>query len=131
MILFSEQAIAQDAASEGAGLGSLLPLVMIFAIFYFLIIRPQSKKIKQHTEMVKSLKKGDRVITAGGIEGVISKIDEESALAEVEIAEGVIVKVVRSTITDVSERNEAKPKTKLKAVEKSRNKKRKSGKIAA
>ena len=100
--MFINQALAQGASS-GGGSGFLIqiaPLVLIFAVFYFLLIRPQQKKMKDHRAMVEALSKGDKVITAGGLMGKITKIEDEK-IALVEISENVNVKVVRSTITEV------------------------------
>ncbi len=93
--------VAQAAAGGGEStLISLLPLVLIFVIFWFLLIRPQQKKMKQHRAMVDSLKRGDKVVTAGGIMGTVTKIISDSE-TQVEIAENVRIRVVRHTITDV------------------------------
>ena len=92
-------AYAQDAAAGGGGLlVQLLPLILIFAIFYFLLIRPQQKKMKEHREMLGALKRGDRVITGGGIIGTITKVRDDSEEIEVEIGQGVKIRVVRGTI---------------------------------
>jgi preprotein translocase subunit YajC len=86
---------------------SLLPLVLIFVVFYFLLIRPQQKKMKTHREMLKALRRGDRVVTAGGILGTIVKVGQDNdPEVAVEIAEGVRVKVLRGTITDIMTRGE-------------------------
>jgi preprotein translocase subunit YajC len=92
-------AYAQDAAAGGGGLlVQILPLILIFAIFYFLLIRPQQKKMKEHREMLAALKRGDRVITGGGIIGTITKVRDDSDEMEIEIAQGVKITVVRGTI---------------------------------
>ncbi|MEC9022465.1 MAG: preprotein translocase subunit YajC, partial [Pseudomonadota bacterium] len=90
---------AQSLGGSGA-LESLLPLVLIFVVFYFLLIRPQQKKQKQHREMLQALRRGDRVVTAGGIIGLIIKVNSETELT-LEIADGVRVKVARGMISDV------------------------------
>jgi preprotein translocase subunit YajC len=94
-------AFAQEAggAPPGFDLISLLPLVLIFVVFYFLLIRPQQKKMKVHREMVASLKRGDKVVTSGGIIGSVVKVEDGELL--VEIAKDVRVRVVRGTISDV------------------------------
>jgi preprotein translocase subunit YajC len=108
-------AYAQDVAGGGGDFFvSVLPLVLIFVVFYFLLIRPQQKKVKEHKSMVEALRRGDRVVTAGGILGqVVRVVDNE---VEVEIAKDVRVKVVKHTITDVLSRtepaNQAKPSRK-------------------
>ena len=95
-------AFAQAGGGAGGGFDivALLPLVLIFVVFYFLLIRPQQKKVKQHQSMVQSLRRGDKVVTGGGIIGTVAKVISDSELA-VEIAEGVRIRVVRSTIAEV------------------------------
>ena len=80
--------------------GQLVPLILIFAIMYFLLIRPQQKKAKEHRAMVKALRRGDQVVTQGGVIGKVAKVKDENEL-EVEIADGVKVRVVQSTIAQV------------------------------
>lgn len=87
------------------GIASLVPLILIFAIMYFLLIRPQQKKLKEHQEMVKALRRGDQVVTQGGLIGKVTKVKDDNEL-EVEIASGVAVRVVRSTITQVLSKTE-------------------------
>ena len=82
------------------GIESLIPLILIFAIMYFLLIRPQQKKVKQHKAMVEALRKGDQVVTGGGMIGKVTKVKEGNEV-EVEIATGVTIRVVRSTIATV------------------------------
>ena len=100
--MFISQAFAQSASSGGGSsfLLQIAPLILIFAVFYFLLIRPQQKKMKEHKAMVAALAKGDKVITAGGLMGTIFKIEDDK-IATIEIAENVKVKVVRSTISEV------------------------------
>ena len=81
---------------ESSGIGQFIPLILIFVIFYFFLIRPQQKKVKEHKAMVESLKKGDKVVTSGGITGTISRVIDNDKV-EVEIAEKVTVEVVRGT----------------------------------
>ena len=97
-------AYAQSLGGSGA-LESLLPLVLIFVVFYFLLIRPQQKKQKQHREMLQALRRGDRVVTAGGIIGQITKVNSETELT-LEIAESVRVKVARGMISDILAKTE-------------------------
>ena len=80
---------------------SLMPLVLIFVVFYFLLIRPQQQKLKLHRQMIENLKKGDQVVTAGGILGKITRVEAGDATVQVEIAPNVQVKVARHTITEV------------------------------
>ena len=87
---------------------TFLPIILIFVVFYFLLIRPQQKKVKQHREMVSALRRGDKIVTAGGLIGTVTKIISDTE-AQVELAEGVRVRVVRQTISDVLSRTEAAP----------------------
>ncbi|MFQ6018863.1 MAG: preprotein translocase subunit YajC [Kiloniellaceae bacterium] len=107
-----------QTAGGGDTFVSLLPLVLIFVVFYFLLIRPQQKKMKAHRKLVADLRRGDRVVTGGGIMGTVSKIVDDNE-AIVEIAEGVRVRIVKSTVTDVLARPEAavqRPAKETKAV---------------
>ena len=88
------------------GIESLVPLLLIFGIMYFLLIRPQQKKLKEHQAMVQALRRGDQVITHGGVVGKVTKVKEDSQEVEVEIAAGVTVRVIRSTITTVMNKTE-------------------------
>ena len=81
---------------SSSGIGQFIPLILIFVIFYFFLIRPQQKKVKEHKAMVESLKKGDRIVTSGGITGTISRVIDNDKV-EVEIADNVVVEVVRGT----------------------------------
>jgi preprotein translocase subunit YajC len=95
-------AYAQAAGPTGAfDFVSLLPLVLIFVVFYFLLIRPQQKKMRDHRAMVDAMKKGDQVVTAGGIIGRIAKVEPGDNTVTVEIAPNVQVKVARHTISDI------------------------------
>ena len=79
-----------------AGIGQFIPLILIFVIFYFFLIRPQQKKVKEHKEMVEGLKRGDKVITTGGIVGTVERIIDNEKV-EVNISENVNVEIVRSS----------------------------------
>ena len=81
---------------EGSGIGQFIPLILIFVIFYFFLIRPQQKKVKEHKAMVESLKRGDKVVTSGGITGTVVRLIDNDKV-EVEIAENVKVEIVKST----------------------------------
>ena len=96
---FIGTANAQILGGSG-GITGFLPIIAIFAIMYFFMFRPQSKKAKEHREMVAALKRGDRVVVASGILGVVSKIIDDAEIA-VEIASGVEIKVVRSSVSQV------------------------------
>ncbi|CUH44080.1 MULTISPECIES: preprotein translocase subunit YajC [Ruegeria] len=91
---------------EGGAIAQFLPLILIFAIMYFLLIRPQQKKMKQHQAMVEAVRRGDQVVTQGGMIGKVSKVKEGDNEIEVEIAEGVKVRVVKSTIAQVLNKTE-------------------------
>ena len=97
--MFISPAYAQ-AGDAGGGFATILPLVLIFAVFYFLLIRPQQKKAKIHREMLGAISRGDRVITGGGIMGKVTKVVNDQELA-VEIAEGIKVRVQRSMVAGV------------------------------
>ena len=102
--LFISEALAQtaDTASQSQfSPASFVPLILIFVIFYFLIIRPQTKKIKEHEKMVNNLKIGNKVITSGGIIGVVREIHEKENQVGVEIADGVIVVILKNNVSEV------------------------------
>jgi len=101
LVLMPTAALAQAApAAEASAYASMLPLLAIFAVFYFLLIRPQQKRAKEHQAMLGELKKGDEVVTAGGIVGRVTKVADGDQV-QVEIAKGVEVAVIKSTITTV------------------------------
>ena len=81
---------------SGSGFAQFVPLILIFVIFYFFLIRPQQKKAKEHKAMIESLKKGDKIVTSGGITGTITRVVDTDKV-EVEIAENVTVTVIRAT----------------------------------
>ncbi|MBY6065857.1 preprotein translocase subunit YajC [Leisingera aquaemixtae] len=90
---------------DGGAVAQFLPLILIFAIMYFLLIRPQQKKMKQHQAMVDGLRRGDQVVTQGGVIGKVAKVKEDGEV-EVEIADGVKVRVVKATIAQVLNKTE-------------------------
>jgi preprotein translocase subunit YajC len=106
--MFATPAFAQAA---GAGTGaagafaSFMPLILIFGIMYFLLIRPQQKKLKEHKAMIDALRRGDQIVTGGGIVGKVTKVQEDG-IVEVEVADGVKVKVMRHTIANVLNKTE-------------------------
>lgn len=105
--MFVTEAYAQTADGAGAPGGALLqllPLILIFVIFYFLLIRPQQRRLKEHKQMIENIRKNDRVVTAGGILGKVTKVGDEEI--EVEVAAGVTVKVVKSTVSAVVSKTE-------------------------
>ena len=89
-------------AEGGGGFGAFIPLILMFAIFYFLLIRPQQKKAKQHKQLLGSLKKGDRVVSSGGLHGVITGLTDEAVTME--IAPKVRVKVSRGSVAGILSR---------------------------
>jgi preprotein translocase subunit YajC len=96
---------ASGAAEGGAGMLQFLPLVLIFVVFYFLLIRPQQRKMKEHKALVSAVKRGDRVITTGGLIGQVHKVVDDNEV-QLEIAEGVRVRVLRGSINEVLNRTE-------------------------
>jgi preprotein translocase subunit YajC len=105
--MFVSPAYAQAAGGGGGfgGLEPLLPLILIFVVFYFLLIRPQQKKQKAHREMIANVRRGDRVVTAGGLIGQVTRVVDERELM-VEIAEGVRVRVLRTMISELLAKSE-------------------------
>jgi preprotein translocase subunit YajC len=100
--MFISPAFAQDSLGGGLALVTqLAPLLLIFGVFYFLLIRPQQKKQKEHKALLSALKRGDRVLTAGGILGKVTQVKDGVDEVEVEIAPNVRVSVLRGTIGDV------------------------------
>ena len=90
------------AGGEGAaGFSGFIPLILMFVIFYFLLIRPQQKRTKEHRQMISNLKKGDRIITSGGLHGRITGMDESTLT--VEIADKVRVKVARGNVANLAQ----------------------------
>ena len=92
---------------SGQGIAQFIPLILIFVIFYFFLIRPQQKRVKDHKAMVDSLKRGDEVITSGGIIGVVERVMEDDRI-EVLIGGSVKVQIIRSTITSLLTKEEIK-----------------------
>lgn len=104
--LFVSPAYAQAATgSTGSMIGGFLPLVLIFAIMYFLLIRPQQKKMRDLKAMIEAVRRGDQVVTGGGIVGKVTNVGTDN-MVEVEIATGVKVKVIKTTITQVLSKTE-------------------------
>ena len=108
--MFISTAFAQTAGGEASGAGILVqmaPLVLIFVVFYFLLIRPQQKKMKEHKAKIESVKKGDQVVTGGGLVGKVTRVDD--IYVDIELAPAVKVKAVKSTLTEVIDPTSAKP----------------------
>jgi preprotein translocase subunit YajC len=102
--------LATAAADSSSTMGiamNILPLVLIFVVFYFLLIRPQQQRLKAHKEMVANVRRGDVVVTGGGMIGKITRVSDDEAT--VELAENVRVRVLRSTITEVRAKTEPAP----------------------
>jgi preprotein translocase subunit YajC len=106
-MLISPAYAQAGGAPAGFDLISLMPLVLIFVVFYFLLIRPQQKKMKSHREMIGAVKRGDKVLTAGGIIGTVVKLEDSDDVLLVEIAKDIRVRVARSTISDVLNKPQA------------------------
>ena len=92
---------------SGQGISQFIPLILIFIIFYFFLIRPQQKRVKDHKSMVETLKRGDEVITSGGIIGTVERVMEDDRI-EVLIGDNVKVQIIRSTITSLLKKEEIK-----------------------
>ena len=99
--MFISPAYAQDAAGAMGAVTQFLPLILIFAVFYFMLIRPQQQRAKQMKAMLAALRRGDKVVTAGGILATVQRVKDGSDEIEVEIAPNVRVTVLRDTITSV------------------------------
>jgi preprotein translocase subunit YajC len=103
--------VITPAFAQGAGAGtndvlmSLVPFVLIFIIMWFLIIRPQQKRVKAHQEMIKNVRRGDTIVTSGGIVAKVSKVIDDTEL-EAEIADGVRVRIVKGMVSDVRAKGE-------------------------
>jgi len=108
--MFITPAFAQGTLFGGAGgelgmIGQLMPFILIFVIMYFLILRPQQKRAKQHQEMIKNVRRGDTVITSGGLVGKVTKVVDDDQL-EIEIADDVRIRQLRQMLTDVRAKGE-------------------------
>ena len=116
--MFINEAWAQSAGGGGGDiLTTMFPLLLIFAVFYFLIIRPSQKKQKEHREMLAAIRRGDKVVTGGGIFGTVTKVVSDDEV-QVEISDGVRVKIARATLASVMSKTEpVKEKAKDKAKE--------------
>ncbi|TGY88573.1 preprotein translocase subunit YajC [Marinicauda algicola] len=117
-MFFTDHLILAAAAGGGGASAFLIqiaPLILIFVVFYFLLIRPQQQRMKKHREMIENLRRGDEVVTAGGMIGKVTRIAENEVT--VELAENVRVKVVKHTISEVRSRTEPSKGSKSKAAE--------------
>ena len=104
--MFITPAYAQGSGGTNDMIMSLLPFVGIFVIMYFLILRPQQKRAKEHQEMVKNVRRGDTVVTSGGLVAKVTKVLDTEDQIEIEIADGVRVRQLRSMVTDVRAKGE-------------------------
>lgn len=107
-MFFISDAYAQAAAGAGGAsslFGTFLPMLAIIPVFYFLLIRPQQKKAKEHRALISAVKRGDRVVTIGGMLGTVTKVIDNNEI-QLEIAEGVRVRLLRSSVSDVVNRSE-------------------------
>ena len=103
--MFATPAYAQAAGGAGATFGTFIPLILIFGIMYFLLIRPQQKKLKEHKAMIEAVRRGDQVVTQGGVIGKVTKVKDDGEI-EVEIATGVKVRIVKGTLSQVLSKTE-------------------------
>jgi len=103
--MFITPAFAQSGGFAEGGFG-LLPIVFVMVIFYFLLIRPQQKRAKQHRELLTSIRRGDKIVTTGGLTGTVVKVTDDVDTVDVEIATGVKVQIVRAMIADVRGKTE-------------------------
>lgn len=104
--MFISQAWAQSGGGGNDFFIQLFPLILIFVVFYFLLIRPQQAKVKAQREMLSGVKRGDRIVTGGGIIGLVTKVISDEEL-QVELAEGVRVRILKHTITNILARGES------------------------
>ena len=104
MLIFPAYASDPAVAAAGGGaslLGAITPLLVIFLIFYFFLVRPQQKRMQEYQKLMSGLRRGDRIVTTGGIIGTITKVEDKNAEVMVEIAEGVRVRLQRNAIAEV------------------------------
>lgn len=105
--MFITPAFAQAGGAGGSDIFlQLMPILLMIVIFYFLLFRPQQQRMKQHREMVANIRRGDTVVTSGGIVGKVSRVREESNEIEVEIAENTRIRVIRSSVSEVRAKGE-------------------------
>jgi preprotein translocase subunit YajC len=101
MLISTAYAQAAGGASGGSAFASFIPIILIFVVFYFLLIRPNQKRMKDHQAMLSSIRRGDKVVTNGGIIGMVTKVIEDERELQVEIAENVRVRVRQDMIANV------------------------------
>jgi len=105
MLISSAYAQSAGGADGGSTFIQFLPLILIFVVFYFLLIRPQQKRMKEHREMVAALRRGDRIVTGGGVIGEVTRVTSDTEV-QVEIADGVRVQVLKNTVQQVLSKTE-------------------------
>jgi preprotein translocase subunit YajC len=108
--MFVTPSFAQSVGGLAEGGFGLLPIIFVMVIFYFLLIRPQQKRAKQHKEMLAGIRRGDKIVTSGGLTGSIVKVLEDSDTVEVQIAKDVKVHIVRAMIADIRGKTDAAKK---------------------
>ncbi|OCA05986.1 preprotein translocase subunit YajC [Wolbachia endosymbiont of Trichogramma pretiosum] len=117
--MFISEVFAADATNNvSSSVASFIPLILIFLVFYFLIIRPNHKKLKEHRRMIDQIKRGDTVITSSGIIGEVNKVDEVNAQLILEIAPKIEIKILKSAISEILNKEIQKPVAK--SIEKSK-----------
>ncbi len=104
--MFISPAYAQGAGGGGDFILQLLPIVLMIVIFYFLLFRPQQQRMKAHREMVDNIRRGDTVVTQGGLVGRVTRVKDDGIEIEVELAENTRVRVIKSTVADVRAKGE-------------------------
>ncbi len=115
-VAYAEDAPAASPAGEPSPIAGFLPLIVMIVAFYFLLIRPQQKKMSEHKKLIAALRRGDKVLTSGGIFGTVTKVEDDMVM--VEIAKDVVVKMEKASVAAVTTRPEpadAKPDNKVKA----------------
>lgn len=111
--LFISDAMAQSAAAAPEfSLSSFVPLILIFGVFYFLIIRPQSKKYKEHQALVESIKANQKIITTGGILGTVKNVNKNEGTLDIEIADNVVIQIVKNHVAEVKDSKKEKSASK-------------------
>lgn len=124
--MFIPEVFAADINNDvSASIASFIPLILIFVVFYFLIIRPNHKKLKEHRRMIDQIKHGDMIVTSGGIIGEVNKVDEANAQFILEIAPKVEIRILKSAVSEILNKETQKPVAKpveKGKVEKSRKK---------
>ena len=123
--------VTQGGATSGDNpLMNLLPLILIFAVFYMFIIRPQQKKLKEHEAVLNTMKRGDEVVTGSGIIGKVNKIEEGSNIVHIEVAKDVVIRVNRTAIIEILTGGSSESSTEKKGTQTSNDKKVKKAKAS-